>query len=210
MKPSKIKCLQTPRFFSLNSRFSKSANNGHFLFIICSLKSICGSCGLTILLENTHATCPLLPVWSMGLFSYCHGCWTSQYRDISKGRLSLYLDHWPPVMINGKRKRKEYLGIYVRNKPRTSAEREENALLYKMAGLKLAERKIELSTPRGIKPKVSIRRWWVSIIMLFRLLLDTSTVIVVNTDSYKKSTQKCFSALWKCGGTTPISAVRLL
>ena len=61
-------------------------------------------------------------------------------------------------MINGKRKRKEYLGIYVRNKPRTSAEREENALLYKMAGLKLAERKIELSTPRGIKPKVSIRR----------------------------------------------------
>jgi integrase len=64
---------------------------------------------------------------------------------IKGGRLTLYIDYWPPFMINGKPRRKEYLGLYILAKPRTSLERDENAKINKQAELRLSERKIEIA-----------------------------------------------------------------
>lgn len=49
-------------------------------------------------------------------------------KKISKGRKSLYLDFYPPIInpTTGKLTRREFLGIYILEKPRTVLERTEN------------------------------------------------------------------------------------
>lgn len=61
------------------------------------------------------------------------------------GRLSLYLY----VSAKGYPRKKEFLGIYVQAKPRTAAQRDENARLYAAAELKLSERKVDLAKYGG-------------------------------------------------------------
>jgi integrase len=50
-------------------------------------------------------------------------------RLLPSGKITLYLDFWPPVRDpkTNKQSRREYLGIYLVNKPRTPEDREMNA-----------------------------------------------------------------------------------
>jgi site-specific recombinase XerD len=53
---------------------------------------------------------------------------TLRQREISKGRYSLYLDFYPAIRIpeTMQMSRREYLGIYIHEKPRTEIEKEYN------------------------------------------------------------------------------------
>jgi len=81
---------------------------------------------------------------------------TLREKVISGGRLSLYLD----INTRGFPRRKEFLGIYVFEKPRGSMQRDENAKLYQVAELKLSERRVEIAKfgggDHGIKSTLSI------------------------------------------------------
>src|SRR5690625_3482006 len=53
---------------------------------------------------------------------------TLRQKPISNGRKSLYLDFYPPItnLETGKKTRREFLRLYIHDKPRTSTEREKN------------------------------------------------------------------------------------
>lgn len=50
-------------------------------------------------------------------------------KPISDGRTSLYLDYYPaiPHPDTGKTTRREFLGLYLFNRPKTPADKEQNA-----------------------------------------------------------------------------------
>jgi hypothetical protein len=50
-------------------------------------------------------------------------------KKISKGRKSLYLDFYPPILHpkTGKSTRREFLGLYIYEKPKTSIDKQHNS-----------------------------------------------------------------------------------
>lgn len=70
-------------------------------------------------------------------------------KDISRGRQSLYLDFWPPVVNSqGKQSRREFLKLYIYEKPTTSQQRKHNRSMLKVAEKVRAEREIEIQEQR--------------------------------------------------------------
>jgi integrase len=67
-------------------------------------------------------------------------------KPISNGRLSLYLQ----IYTKGQKLKKEFLGLYILAKPKTSLQRNENTKISALAELKLSERKIELAKNGGV------------------------------------------------------------
>lgn len=66
-------------------------------------------------------------------------------KAISNGRESLFLDFWPPVMLQpGKETRREFLGLYIFSKPKNGAERQHNRQTLDAAETIKATRQIEL------------------------------------------------------------------
>jgi len=63
----------------------------------------------------------------------------------TRGRLSLYLY----VSAKGYPRKKEFLGIYVLEKPVTAAQKSENRALYALAELRLSERRVEIAKYGG-------------------------------------------------------------
>ena len=53
---------------------------------------------------------------------------TLRKKSISKGRLSLYLDFYPAIQHTetGKPTRREFLGLYIYEKPKTPIEKQHN------------------------------------------------------------------------------------
>ena len=51
---------------------------------------------------------------------------TVREKKINNGKLSLYLDFYPPIIKNGKKSRREFLKLSVKEKPRTPQERANN------------------------------------------------------------------------------------
>src|SRR5690554_4425043 len=70
-------------------------------------------------------------------------------KPISKGRKSLYLDFYPPItnLETGKRTRREFLRLYIFDKPRTPQEREKNRQNLHIAESIRLKRMNELSKP---------------------------------------------------------------
>lgn len=60
---------------------------------------------------------------------------TLRKEKISKGRMSLYLDYWPPVIDQKteKPKRRKYLKIYILEKPKTPLEKDQNKQILMIA-----------------------------------------------------------------------------
>lgn len=60
---------------------------------------------------------------------------TLRKKKISKGRLSLYLDFYPPIKHpeTGKPTRREFLGMYIEEKPRNPLDRDSNKRTLKIA-----------------------------------------------------------------------------
>ncbi|MEI8033108.1 MAG: site-specific integrase [Chlorobiaceae bacterium] len=66
-------------------------------------------------------------------------------KAIAQGRLSLYLDFWPPVILNeSKKTRREFLRLYVFSKPKTSAQKKHNHETFALAETIKARRQLEV------------------------------------------------------------------
>ncbi|RKR84404.1 site-specific recombinase XerD [Mucilaginibacter gracilis] len=75
---------------------------------------------------------------------------TLRKKPISKGRNALYLDYYPPVPNpdTGKLVRREYLKIYLIDRPRTELDREHNRETNQLAESLRAMRQIEIQNER--------------------------------------------------------------
>jgi integrase len=71
---------------------------------------------------------------------------TLRKKPISKGRTSLYLDYYPaiPHPDTGKPTRREFLGLYLFNRPKTPADKEQNAETIELGETIRAKRQIEV------------------------------------------------------------------
>ncbi|OJW81836.1 MAG: hypothetical protein BGO69_15165 [Bacteroidetes bacterium 46-16] len=67
-------------------------------------------------------------------------------KKISKNRSSLFLDFYPPIKhpVTGKLTRREFLGMYILEKPRTPIEREQNKATLFIAEKVRSERQIDI------------------------------------------------------------------
>ncbi|GAB2579786.1 tyrosine-type recombinase/integrase [Spirosoma areae] len=67
-------------------------------------------------------------------------------KPISDGRTSLYLDYYPPIPHpdTGKSTRREFLGLYLFNRPKTPADKEQNSETLALAETIRARRQIEV------------------------------------------------------------------
>jgi integrase len=67
-------------------------------------------------------------------------------KKLKNGKLSLYLDYYPPIYIpqTGKETRREFLGIYLHEKPKTEVEKEINRVGKAKAQSIRSERELEL------------------------------------------------------------------
>ncbi len=73
---------------------------------------------------------------------------TLRQKSISKGRLSLYLDYYPPVRNKeGKKTRREFLGMYIAENPRTALEKNNNTQTLRIAEQIRFKRENELQKP---------------------------------------------------------------
>lgn len=70
---------------------------------------------------------------------------TVREKLLEKGRVSLYLDYYPPIIINGKLSRRETLQLYTVAKPKTEIEKAVDKKIRKLADLRCAERQIQLN-----------------------------------------------------------------
>ncbi|WP_083189983.1 site-specific integrase [Chryseobacterium artocarpi] len=75
---------------------------------------------------------------------------TLRRKPISKGRLSLYLDIYPPIFIpeTGVMKRKHYLKLFVYQRPKTEIEKDFNTETLALAEYVRAQRQIDLQNCR--------------------------------------------------------------
>jgi integrase len=73
---------------------------------------------------------------------------TLRTKPISRGRKSLYLDFYPaiPHPDTGRTTRREFLGLYVFNRPKTPADKEQNNETISLAETIRAKRQIEVQT----------------------------------------------------------------
>lgn len=71
---------------------------------------------------------------------------TVRYKPISKGRKSIYLDYYPPIIHpqTGKRTRREFLELYIYDKPQSLAERDHNKETKILAEGVRADRQIKI------------------------------------------------------------------
>jgi integrase len=74
---------------------------------------------------------------------------TLRDRDISKGRKSLYLDIYPPVKYpaTGKESRREFLGLYIYQKPKNPIEKRHNKEQCDLANQIRSQRELKLNKP---------------------------------------------------------------
>lgn len=71
---------------------------------------------------------------------------TLRKKAISKGQISLYLDYYPPVMhpSTGKKTRREFLRLYIYEKPKGELERHHNKQTIALAESMRAKRQLDL------------------------------------------------------------------
>ena len=71
---------------------------------------------------------------------------TLREKKISDGRKSLYLDYYPPVIRPdiGKPSRREFLGLYVYERPKNEFEKQQNKETKTLAESIRAKRQIEV------------------------------------------------------------------
>lgn len=71
---------------------------------------------------------------------------TLRKKPISKGRTSLYLDYYPAITHpdTGKSTRREFLGLYLFNRPKTPADKDQNSETLALAETLRAKRQIDV------------------------------------------------------------------
>ncbi|MBU7571636.1 MAG: hypothetical protein KAF41_13465 [Flavobacterium sp.] len=74
---------------------------------------------------------------------------TLRQKPISKGRKSLYLDFYPPITVAGSdtSTRREFLGLYIINSPKTPLEKQDNKQTLQLAEQIKQKRDNEINKP---------------------------------------------------------------
>lgn len=110
---------------------------------------------------------------------------TVREKKLKNNRLSLYLDFYPPILIDGKWSRREFLGLYVSVKPKTEAEREANKEARIIADLKRSERQISLDRDRNALAFAKKKKG--SFLDFYRSIVDEKIKTKVNPRSWVAS-----------------------
>ena len=75
---------------------------------------------------------------------------TLRERKIKNNQRSLYLDFYPPIIVDGKPTRRDFLKLYVYDKPRDETQREHNKETRMLAGNIRAKKQLEFqANPHG-------------------------------------------------------------
>ncbi|MDQ3748660.1 MAG: site-specific integrase [Acidobacteriota bacterium] len=83
---------------------------------------------------------------------------------------SLYLDFYPPIIVEGRRTRREFLSLYIYEKPKTELEREHNRETRLLAENIRSKRQLDLqANPHGF---ISPRRRNADFLAFFRSLVE--------------------------------------
>ncbi len=124
-------------------------------------------------------------------------------KKLKNGRLSLYLDFYPPVIADGKQTRREFLSLYIFEKPKTELERAHNKETRLLAETIRSKRQLDLqANPHGF---ISRRRKNADFLDFFRKLIGQ-----------KQNYSKAAVATWEtilnhltdfCGGTCAFSQI---
>ncbi|MDQ3374784.1 MAG: site-specific integrase, partial [Acidobacteriota bacterium] len=90
-------------------------------------------------------------------------------KKLLHGKRSLYLDFYPPIIVDDKRTRREFLSLYVYEKPKTETEREHNKETRLLAENVRSKRQLDLqANPHGF---ISSRRRKGDFLAFFRELV---------------------------------------
>ncbi len=65
-------------------------------------------------------------------------------KKLKNGKRSLYLDFYPPIIFDGKQTRREFLSLYVYEKPKTEGERDFNKETRSLAENLRSKRQLDL------------------------------------------------------------------
>lgn len=91
-------------------------------------------------------------------------------KKLTNGRRSLYLDFYPPIISEGKQTRREFLKLYVYEKPKTELERNHNSETRQLAETLRSTRQLDLqANPHGF---VSQRRRHGDFLGFFRKFIE--------------------------------------
>jgi integrase len=91
-------------------------------------------------------------------------------KKLKSDKRSLYLDFYPPIVIDHKRTRREFLSLYVYEKPKTELQREHNKETRLLAETIRSRRQLELqANPHGF---ISARRKTGDFLVFFRELVE--------------------------------------
>ena len=91
-------------------------------------------------------------------------------KKLKNGKRSLYLDFYPPIINEGKQTRREFLSLYVYEKPKTELEREHNKETRMLAETIRSKRQLDLqANPHGF---ISPRRKNASFLDFFRKIVE--------------------------------------
>ena len=127
---------------------------------------------------------------------------TLRNKPISKGRLSLYLDYYPPIQNpnTGKPVRREYLKMYILEKARTALEKQDNKEILKQAEMIRQRKQVEINKPE-IKLNVNGEK--------LNVLADGSSNIAVYSIIVHLIAKKEFNNSTQINLTTGVYLVRL-
>lgn len=91
-------------------------------------------------------------------------------KKLKNGMRSLYLDFYPPIIVDGNRTRREFLKLYVYEKPKTEIERNENKETRLLAENIRSKRLLDLqANPHGY---ISPRRRNANFLTFFKEVVD--------------------------------------
>ena len=91
-------------------------------------------------------------------------------KKLKNGKRSLYLDFYPPVIADGRQTRREFLTLYIFEKPKTELERDHNKETRLLAETIRSKRQLDLqANPHGF---ISPRRRHADFLDFFRKLIE--------------------------------------
>ena len=94
-------------------------------------------------------------------------------KKLKNGKRSLYLDFYPPIISDGKQTRREFLSLYIYEKPKTEAERDFNKETRMLAETIRSKRQLDLqANPHNF---ISPRRKNADFLDFFRKLVIAGT-----------------------------------
>lgn len=110
---------------------------------------------------------------------------TVREKNLLNNKISLYLDYYPPVLIDGKRGRRETLGLTVHIKPRNETQKTENKDARMQADFRRSERQKELNANPNINLITGKEKK--DFVAFYRKICDEKTTTLKNSRNWLAS-----------------------